>query len=55
MLEEAIQDIIESGECETLKETIKKFQFFPTPNDVAEYLVELAELKETDTVLEPSA
>ncbi len=55
MLEEAIQDIIESGECETLKDTIKKFQFFPTPNDVAEYLVELAELKETDTVLEPSA
>mgnify|MGYP006328036353 CR=1 FL=1 len=55
MLEEAIQDIIESGECETLKETIKKFQFFPTPREVAEYLVELAELKETDTVLEPSA
>ena len=55
MLEEAIQDIIESGECETLKETIKKFQFFPTPREVAEYLVELAELKETDTVIEPSA
>jgi len=54
-LEDAIQDIIESGECETLKETIKKFQFFPTPREVAEYLVELAELKETDTILEPSA
>lgn len=55
MLEDAIADIIESGECETLKETIKKFQFFPTPRDVAEFLVELAELKETDTILEPSA
>lgn len=55
MLEDAIADIIESGECETIKETIKKFQFFPTPRDVAEFLVELAELKETDTILEPSA
>ncbi len=55
MLEEAIADIIDSGECETLRETIKKFQFFPTPREVAEYLVELAELKETDHILEPSA
>lgn len=54
-LEDAIQDIIESGECETLKETIKKFQFYPTPPEVAEYLVELADIQETDRVLEPSA
>lgn len=55
MLEEAITDIIESWECETLKETIKKFQFYPTPKEVAEYLVELADIKPNDMVLEPSA
>lgn len=54
-LEDAIQEIIESGECETLKETIKKFQFYPTPSEVSEYLVELADIQETDRVLEPSA
>lgn len=54
-LENAINDIIENWEVETLKETIKKFQFYPTPKEVAEYLVELAEIKEYETVLEPSA
>lgn len=54
-LQEAIEDIIETGEVETLKETIKKFQFYPTPKEVAEYLVELADIKVGDTVLEPSA
>jgi hypothetical protein len=38
-----------------LKETIKKFQFYPTPKEVSEYLVELADIKEGDMVLEPSA
>jgi hypothetical protein len=37
-----------------LKETIKKFQFYPTPKEVAEFLVELAEIKEDDFILEPS-
>lgn len=55
MLEEAIADIIESWECETLKETIKKFQFFPTPCEVADYLVELAEIRVWHSILEPSA
>lgn len=54
-LEEAINDVIETGEVETLKETIKKFQFYSTPKKVAEYLVELADIKENDMVLEPSA
>jgi type I restriction-modification system DNA methylase subunit len=54
-LENAINDVIETWEVETLKETIKKFQFFPTPKEVAEYLVELAEIKENERVLEPSA
>lgn len=54
-LKEAIDDIIETGEVETLKETIKKFQFYETPREVAEYLVELADIQPTDIVLEPSA
>lgn len=54
-IEEAFEDITETGEVETLKETIKKYQFFPTPKEVAEYLVELADIKEDDMVLEPSA
>lgn len=54
-LEEAIEDIIETWEVETLKETIKKFQFYETPQEVAEYLVELADIQPSDNVLEPSA
>lgn len=54
-LKEAVADIIETGEVETIKETIKKFQFYETPKEVAEYLVELACIKPTDDVLEPSA
>lgn len=54
-LENAISDVIETWEVETLKETIKKFQFYPTPVEVVEYLVTLADIKETDRVLEPSA
>ena len=54
-LKDAISDIIETGEVETLKETIKKFQFYPTPKEVAEYLVELADIQKNDTILEPSA
>ncbi len=54
-LENAINDVVETGEVETLKETIKKFQFYPTPKEVAEFLVELAEIQEDDFILEPSA
>lgn len=54
-LEDAIQEIIESGECETLKETIKKFQFYPTPPEVSECLVDLAEIRVWHSILEPSA
>jgi len=54
-LVQAIDDIIETGEVETLKETIKKFQFYETPQEVAEYLVDLAEIQPSDVVLEPSA
>lgn len=54
-LENAIGDICETWEVETLQETIKKFQFYPTPEEVARHLVELADIKENETVLEPSA
>jgi len=54
-LKEAIQEVVEEWEVETLKETIKKFQYYPTPKEVAKYLVELANIKENDIVLEPSA
>jgi DNA primase len=36
-------------------ETIKKFQFYETPQEVAEYLVDLADIQSSDNVLEPSA
>jgi len=54
-IENAFFDIFETWEIETLQETIKKFQFYPTPKEVAEYLVELADLWRDDKVLEPSA
>ena len=40
------------GEVINLK---KEFQFFATPPDLADWLVELAEIETTDEVLEPSA
>ena len=36
MIEDAIAEIIESGECETIKDTINRFQFFPTPDTLAD-------------------
>lgn len=49
---QAIKDRLVGGEAIDDK---KKFQFFPTPRILAEKLVELAELNESHTVLEPSA
>lgn len=43
---------IQGGEIVNLK---KDFQFFETPSDLADELVRLAEIRNTDTVLEPSA
>lgn len=37
------------------KENGNDFSFFPTPNDVVERMIELAEIGEYDTILEPSA
>lgn len=33
----------------------KEFQYFPTPDDIADYLVSLADLQDDDRILEPSA
>jgi type I restriction-modification system DNA methylase subunit len=49
---EELLKAISQGEKRNLK---KEFQFFPTPPAVAERLVELAELKSGDMILEPSA
>jgi len=54
-LKEALDDIIETGEVETLKETIKKFQFFPTPEELCYKMINELDIKEDDKILEPSA
>lgn len=43
---------IANGENRNLK---KEFQFFPTPDDIADYLVELADISREHFILEPSA
>ena len=45
-------DRLTSGESANIK---KEFQFFPTPDDIADHLVSLAGLQESDRILEPSA
>jgi 16S rRNA A1518/A1519 N6-dimethyltransferase RsmA/KsgA/DIM1 with predicted DNA glycosylase/AP lyase activity len=45
-------DQIANGEKRNLK---KEFQFFATPEKLADELVYLADLKQHDTILEPSA
>lgn len=45
-------DRLTSGQSVNIK---KEFQFFPTPDDIADWLVELAEIKDGMCVLEPSA
>jgi len=56
-LKDAFDDVLETWECVTLKETIKKLQYFPTPKNIAEFLIDNAEVEwcETFKVLEPSA
>lgn len=54
-LKESIEYICDTGEVETLQETVKKFQYFPTPENLASYVVELANIQDKDFILEPSA
>lgn len=51
-IETTINNIIETGEFISVA---KEFQFFPTPDDLAEKVVALANIKEGDVCLEPSA
>jgi predicted RNA methylase len=48
---DALDNLLLTGETEDLK---KKFQFFPTPRNIAELMCELAELTADSRVLEPS-
>ena len=43
---------IQSGEKVNLK---KEFQYFPTPEDIAVFMVNLADIRKYDRILEPSA
>lgn len=54
-LEDALQEVVETGEVTTLKDIIKQFQFYETPEELAKELVRLADIQPTDYVLEPSA
>lgn len=47
-----LEDIILTGEYVDVK---KEYNFFPTPREIAERLIELAEIKPSDLLLEPSA
>ena len=44
--------LVQNGNGKTLK---KDIQFFPTPTELAKRMVRLADLKNTDLILEPSA
>lgn len=50
--ENIIEEILQSGEYTDAK---KEYQFFETPDDLAQRLVDLACIGNSDTVLEPSA
>lgn len=56
LFEENPNDLLEnlmiSGEVIDVK---KEFQFFETPKEMAELMIEMAELKDSDVILEPSA
>lgn len=51
-IEEKLAEVINTGEYTDQK---KELNYFPTPNSLAKRMVELAELKENDLVLETSA
>lgn len=51
-VEEMLNDAINFGE---VIDHQKELQFFPTPSVIAKQMIELAEIKDTDEVLEPSA
>jgi len=54
-LEEALKEVLEKWETETLKEYKKRTQFFETPKEVVKMILDYADIKKDDIVLEPSA
>ncbi len=50
--ESIFSDMLETGEYIDIK---KEYQFFETPNDIVQQMVQLSELNFHDSVLEPSA
>lgn len=54
-LQEDLNEILENGEVMTIKEYRDKFQAFYTPKSIASRMCELLEIKENQTILEPSA
>lgn len=53
--EEKSQSLLDAQEKGEVIDKIKTFQFFETPEDVTKKMIELAEIKDGMTVLEPSA
>lgn len=51
-IEEAIEQLLQTGEVIDVK---KEFQFFETPESLALEMVQIANIQENETVLEPSA
>jgi len=47
-----LENLILTGEVTDIK---KEFQYFPTPKNIAKMMVEMAEIKPSDVLLEPSA
>lgn len=54
-LENALQEVLEIWETITLDEIKKQFQYYPTPESLAEKIVELSNISDWDEILEPSA
>jgi len=50
--EDLFNDMITIGEFINIA---KDYQFFPTPKKIVEQMIELADIRPTDTILEPSA
>ena len=49
---ELFENLILTGEVTDIK---KEFQYFPTPKDIALQMIEMADIKSSDMLLEPSA
>ncbi len=53
-IEDKLDEIISTGEYNSLKEKKNLLNFFPTPKNIVSQMIELAELNKNDYVLEPS-